>query len=252
MNEEPIMENQEEIPLKTNEIPLETKEFPLETKETPKKCCNKSQCILTTISVLALIGVIVLFILFFLPNKKTTENTTPKTVDKVTFAYVNTDTIMEHYDFVLDVQVDLANYEKVLQNQYAARVKGFEKEYNDYIKRATANLLTLEQQKKKEEELSKKQQEISGLETQLSMQLQEEKLKRNMEVHDTIVNNIARYNKTRNYTFIFEKSYGGGLLFVNDALDITSDILKSLNKEYEEIVKAKESKAEAPKEDQEK
>jgi len=240
MNEEPIKENQEEIPLKTDEIHEET-------KETPNKCCNKSQCILTTISVLALIGVIVLFILFFLSGKKTAENTSPKTVDKVTFAYVNTDTIMEHYDFVLDVQVDLANYEKVLQNQYAARVKGFEKEYNDYIKRATAGLLTLDQQKKKEEELSKKQQEISGLESQLAMQLQEEKLKRNMEVHDTIVNNIARYNKTRNYTFIFEKSYGGGLLFVNDALDITSDILKSLNKEYEEIVKAKETEPEKAK-----
>lgn len=243
MNEEPIKENQEEIPLKTDEISVET-------KETPKKCCNKSQCALTTISVLALIGVIVLFILFFLPNKKTTENTTPKTVDKVTFAYVNTDTIMEHYDFVLDVQVDLANYEKVLQNQYAARVQGFEKEYNDYIKRATANLLTLDQQKKKEEELSKKQQEISGLETQLSMQLQEEKLKRNMEVHDTIVNNIARYNKTKNYTFIFEKSYGGGLLFANEALNITSDILTSLNKEYEEILKAKENEPETAKENQ--
>jgi len=240
MNEEPIKENQEEIPLKTDEIHEET-------KETPNKCCNKSQCILTTISVLALIGVIVLFILFFLSGKKTAENTSPKTVDKVTFAYVNTDTIMEHYDFVLDVQVDLANYEKVLQNQYAARVKGFEKEYNDYIKRATAGLLTLDQQKKKEEELSKKQQEISGLESQLAMQLQEEKLKRNMEVHDTIVNNIARYNKTRNYTFIFEKSYGGGLLYVNDALDITSDILKSLNKEYEEIVKAKETEPEKAK-----
>ena len=243
MNEEPIKENQEEIPLKTDEISVET-------KETPKKCCNKSQCALTTISVLALIGVIVLFILFFLPNKKTTENTTPKTVDKVTFAYVNTDTIMEHYDFVLDVQMDLANYEKVLQNQYAARVQGFEKEYNDYIKRATANLLTLDQQKKKEEELSKKQQEISGLETQLSMQLQEEKLKRNMEVHDTIVNNIARYNKTKNYTFIFEKSYGGGLLFANEALNITSDILTSLNKEYEEILKAKENEPETAKENQ--
>ncbi|HQI70144.1 MAG TPA: OmpH family outer membrane protein, partial [Bacteroidales bacterium] len=111
--------------------------------------------------------------------------------------------------------------------------KGFEKEYNDYIKRATAGLLTLDQQKKKEEELSKEQMAIQELESNLAMQLQEEKLKRNMEVHDTIVNTIARYNKTKNFTFIFEKSYGGGLLFVNQALDITDDILSMLNKEYE-------------------
>jgi len=154
---------------------------------------------------------------------------------------------MEHYDFVLDVQVDLANYEKELQNQYVSSAKAFEKEYNDYIKRATANLLTLEQQKKTEEKLALKQQSIQELEAKLSVQLQEEKLKRNMEVHDTIVNNIARYNKNKNYTFIFEKSYGGGLLFVNEAFDITNDILTSLNKEYEVILEAKEKEKETTK-----
>jgi outer membrane protein len=227
MNEEPIKEIQDEIPL--------------ETKETTKKCCDKKQYGFAIISLLALIGVIVLFVLYFLPKKNTTDNnTSPKTIDKVTFAYVNTDTIMAHYDFVLDVQVDLANLEKIYQNQYTTAVNNFQKEYNDYLKKGTAGLLTLDQQKKTEEQLAQKQQTVQELESKLAMQLQEEKLKRNMEVHDSIVNNIARYNKNKDYTFVFEKSYGGGLLFVNEALDITNDILTSLNKEYEVKVKAKE------------
>ncbi|HOV10258.1 MAG TPA: OmpH family outer membrane protein [Bacteroidales bacterium] len=233
MNQEPLNENREEIPVTNNELTQQPKETPVEPADSPKKSCNAQQYAFTAISLLALAGVIVLFILFFRTKGNTASNITTPSIDKITFAYVNTDTLMQDYDFVLDVQVDLSNYEKTLQGQYAARAKGFEKEYNDYIKRATAGLLTLDQQKKKEEELSKEQMAIQELESNLAMQLQEEKLKRNMEVHDTIVNTIARYNKTKNFTFIFEKSYGGGLLFVNQALDITDDILSMLNKEYE-------------------
>lgn len=232
MNEEPIKEIQDAIPAEIN--------------ETPKKCCDKKQCTLTTISILALIGVIVLFILFFLPKKNTIENTPAKSIDHVTFAFVNTDTIWEKYDFVLDVQVDLANLEKIYQNQYATAVSNFQKEYNDYLKKGTAGLLTLNEQKATEEKLTKKQQDISEMENQLSQKLLEQKTLKNQEVHDTIVHHIARYNKSKNYTFIFEKSFGGGLLFANEALDITNDILTGLNKEYEEISKAK--KAEATKE----
>ncbi len=62
-----------------------------------------------------------------------------------------------------------------------------------------------------------------------------------MEVHDSIVSNITRYNRNKNYTFIFEKSYGGGLLFANTGLEITTEILKSLNEEYAELQKKTKS-----------
>jgi outer membrane protein len=204
---------------------------PVIEENQPKKSKINKNYISYGLNIISIIGVIVLFILFF--NKsKSPKNAPPKSLDKITYAYVNTDTLMAHYDFVLDVQVDLANYEKILQNQYTASASSFKKEYEDYIKRASAGLLTLDQQKKTEEQLSAKQQSISEMEQNLGMQLQEEKLKRNIEVHDSIVNHIARYNQSKDYTFIFEQSYGGGLLFANQALDITPDILKGLNEEY--------------------
>lgn len=212
------------------------------SNEKKEECCKPKRCnIFRILNLLALAGVIALFVLFFLPKKNKIDNTPPKTIGNVTFAFVNTDSIMVHYDFVLDVQVDLANYEKSLQNQYSSTVSAFQKEYDDYIKRATAGLLTLDQQKKTEETLGKKQQSIGELESKLAQQLQEEKLKRNMEVHDSIVSNISRYNKTKNYTFIFEKSYGGGLLYANTGLEITSDIIQSLNEEYAELQKKNKS-----------
>ncbi len=230
-----------------NDVPVNNNvytETTIAEEPASKKCNNKRDCLTFGFSIFSLVGVIVLFVLFFTMHK-TPKMTPAKSIDKISYAFVNTDSIMAHYDFVLDVQVDLANYEKQLQAQYTNTATGFKKEYDDYIKRASAGLLSLDQQKKTEEQLSAKQQSIGEMEQNLSLQLQDAKLKRNMEVHDTIVNHIRRYNLTKDYTFIFEQSYGGGLLFANPALDITSEILKGLNEEYAK--KPKETKTDEKK-----
>lgn len=222
---------------------------PIMEESTPQKSKISKNTILIALNVVTILAVIVLFVLFF-TTAKNPKNTPPKSLDKITYAFVNTDTLMQHYDFVLDVQVDLAKTEKMLQNQYANAAATFKKDYDDYIKRASAGLLSLDQQKKKEEELGNRQQQIAEMEQNLGMQLQEEKLKRNMEVHDSIVNHIRRYNQSKDYTFIFEQSYGGGLLFANPALDITADILKGLNEEY--AAQQKDKKPEADKTEEKK
>jgi outer membrane protein len=217
--------------------------LPIMEEKQPEKCKSRKHCIMYGLNIVSIIGVIVLFILFFtMGNNK--KNTPAKSLDKISYAFVNTDSLMAHYDFVLDVQVDLANYEKLLQNQYTSTATAFKKEYDDYIKRAGANLLTLDQQKKTEEQLTAKQQNIMEMEQNLGMQMQEEKVKRNMEVFDTIVSYIAQYNKTKDYTFVFQQSYGGALLYANPALDITSDILKGLNEEYAKKQKEKKPESE--------
>ncbi|MCK9613239.1 MAG: OmpH family outer membrane protein [Bacteroidales bacterium] len=227
MSEEQIITHQEEKP---------------EDKlVSPKNQSDNIKTLFKVLTVLSFAGVIALFILFFTQKNETAADNAQKKVDNATFAFVNTDTIWSEYDFVLDVQVDLVNLEKIYQNQYTTAVSKFQKEYEEYIKKGTAGMLSLNEQKKTEEYLAKKQQDIQEMEAQLSQQLLEEKSKKNQEVHDTIVHFITRYNKSKNYTFIYEKSFGGGLLYANPALDITKDILTGLNKEYEEWVNNKES-----------
>ncbi|MEI6851358.1 MAG: OmpH family outer membrane protein [Bacteroidota bacterium] len=217
-------------------------------EEQPKKCNNRKHCIMFGVNIATIIGVIVLFVLYFMGGGKHKQDNTPaKTLDKISYAYVNTDTLMAHYDFVLDVQVDLAKYEKILQAQYTTAASTFKKDYDDYIKRASAGLLTLDQQKKKEEELGNRQQQIAEMEQNLGMQMQEEKVNRNMEVFDSIVSHIKRYNQSKDYTFIFQQSYGGALLYANPALDITQEILKGLNEEYAELQKNKKPETEETK-----
>jgi outer membrane protein len=44
---------------------------------------------------------------------------------------------------------------------------------------------------------------------------------------------LKEYNKGKNYTFILGYQKGGGILFANDSLDITREVLDGLNKEFE-------------------
>jgi outer membrane protein len=165
---------------------------------------------------------------------------TAKASGNLTFAWINTDTIMSQYEFAKDLQKGLEEYEKNLQNKYTSELQAFQNEYNAYIKKASDYQMTLDQQKKKEEELGQKQQQIQQLEAELSQMLMNEKTARNMELHDTIVNYIARYNKNKNYTMIFERTYGGGLLWADSTMDVTPEVLKGLNEEYVAIKKEKE------------
>lgn len=207
----------------------------------PAPSAPKNKIALWLIVVIALlfIGVAALFVLHFTGKTNNKAGTVNTGNQNITFAFINTDTIYSQYDFAKDVQAELAAFEKQLQEQYKGRMAAFEKEYNDYLKKGTSGQLSLDEQKKTEEKLGRKQQELSTLDAELSQQLMAEKEKRNVEVHDTIVSFIHRFNKTKNYTFIFERSYGGTLLYADPSLEITDEIMKGLNEEY---VKFKETR----------
>jgi outer membrane protein len=173
------------------------------------------------------------------PCCKTTKPTTANTGD-IRIAWVNTDTILSQYDFVTDVTAELEVYNKNLEDKYTSSAQALQNEYNAYIKKASEYQMTLEQQKKKEEELGQKQQALQQLEAELSQLAMNEKAARNMEVHDSIVNFISRFNKDKNYTYILERSLGSGILWADTTLEITNEVLKGLNEEYKAIKKEKE------------
>lgn len=217
----------------TINTPQPVEAAPVEQKNT--ECKSKLPLWLIILNGALLLGVAALFVLFFMSKPSNKPGNTNSDTQNLTFAFINTDSIWSLYPFVVDMNAELAAYEKNLQDQYSGRMAAFEKEYNDYLKKGTSGQLSLDEQKKTEEKLAKKQQELTALDADLTKQLMAEKEKRNMEVHDTIVSYIARYNKSKNYSFIFERSYGGTLLYANPAFEITNDILKGLNEEYPKV-----------------
>lgn len=191
--------------------------------------CKKSKCS-RIFNVILVIAIALLYILFFTEGKKEHISQPVSINSNLTIAYVDSDTLWENYDFVKDTKAYLEELEKKLTNDYKSQAITFKNDYENYLK--TGASFTLSEQKKKEAALQQRQNNLMELEKKYSSQLAEIKQNKNIEVQDSIFSFINRFNKGPKYTFILEKSRISGILFANDSLDITKEIVKGLNEVY--------------------
>lgn len=190
--------------------------------------CKKSKCGIV-FNIFIFVAVAALYIIYFTSKEK--EIVQPVSIkSSLTIAYIDSDTLWENYEFVKDTKKELENLEMQMNNNYKAQGMAFKAEYENYLK--TGASLTLSEQKKKEAALQQKQQSLMDLEKSLGDQISEKKLNKNIELQDSIFAYIKRFNQRPKYSFIFSKSRISGLLFANDSLDITKNILNGLNETY--------------------
>lgn len=180
------------------------------------------------------LAIIALFLLFFLkPTNESGVSYVPKTIaGELRLAFINSDTLWAHYEFVKDKKDELAMLENKYQGQYDYLRKKFEEEYQAYVKKGTAGQLSLAQQKEAEAQLGEQQKHLMTLDEELSTRFVEQKSQMNQMLLDTIINYVHRYNKNVGYDFILEYSKISGIFYANDSLDITESILNGLNFEY--------------------
>ncbi|MFH0894177.1 MAG: OmpH family outer membrane protein [Bacteroidota bacterium] len=191
------------------------------------------------LNIILLVAVAVLYVLFFTENKSSSDDTPgiPSSAKGSKIAYVNSDSLWTDYTFVSDQKLVLQAFQKNLETQYGAKMKAFENEYNAYIKRASAGLLTLDEQKKTETQLSEKQKKLMEMDQQLTAQYADKELSTNRMIQDSIVSYVQRFNRKYHFTYILAYSKGGGILYANDSLDITNSVLKGLNEDYSKFKK---------------
>lgn len=194
------------------------------------------------LSILSVIGVVALFILYFTgnncENKEQSSTGTPFTsqTQPVSFdgdmkiAYVDTERIMQEYEYVNEIQKDV-------ENMRARKVKEFENKYNklqsdvqSYIQIGAT--LTLAQQQEREAEFQRREMQLGQEEQLIVAEISEYNMAKNVVLADSIINYINRYNTNKNYTLILEKSGINGVIYGDKALDITDDVLNGLNAEY--------------------
>jgi outer membrane protein len=165
-------------------------------------------------------------------NKQSeTPVATVGSVEGITIAMVDTDSIFAHYDMVADMIKELEDTEKRLTNDLQRQAKNFQNDYESYLKIGAT--LTLSEQRKREEALQKRQEELQKLEQRYTQQLMTLRSQRNQEVEDQIFSFIEKYNETHgNYTIVMSNSRTSGVLYSLPSMDITEPILEGLNTEY--------------------
>lgn len=205
----------------------------------------------TLLNIVLLIGLAVLYILYFTnksdsgqgakqSNTESTSNTIPN------IAFVNSDSLLGNFEMFKEMQDKLAAKQKKLEGQLQWQRSQFEKEAQAfYEKLQSGGFLTRESAEKEQMRLAEKEQQIMQMSQQLGADLANYEMEWHSKVLDTVINFLKRYNESYQYDYILGFAKGGGILLANDSLDITGEVLELINKEYINEEKDNEEKEEA-------
>jgi outer membrane protein len=197
---------------------------------------KKSQIIINIILLLAIAG---LYVINFTStgdakNEQTAAKGTSKKVDEATIAYVNIDTLLNNYDYYFEMQQDLGEKQKSSQAELQSRSQSYQKSLQDFQYKVQKGLVTRSTAEQMQRELMKEEQELMKLREQLSMQLAEEEQVMNRVLINEIMEFLEGYNADGRYDYIFSTSFGSNILYADDSLNITNEVLNGLNQNYTE------------------
>ncbi len=156
---------------------------------------------------------------------------TPST-NGVVVAYINTDSIRSNYKLYKELEEELLQERLMSENQFNAQVSAFEKDYTDAQREAAtlsqeALVILQRRLQTKEQELMQQKQ---VMESQL-MQSEERKLE---EYTKVIKDMLKGYSSDKGIDIVMAHGDISNLLYINEAFDVTNDVIEQLNSEYDQ------------------
>jgi outer membrane protein len=191
-------------------------------------------------NVVLTMAVAVLFALHF--SGDTSNTNTAEAVAKASsdlrIAYFNSDSIRTQYAMFTVEKEKMEAEMKQAEDRLIAEQKKFQADVNEFQQRA--EFLTITERESREKKLGQKQQELMQLEQSLSDQLAEKEAAVNKQIFTNVENFLKDYAKKNAFTYVVSYMPGGQIWYTNPALDITADMVKHLNEEYEKTKTAGE------------
>ncbi|RUA32929.1 MAG: OmpH family outer membrane protein [Bacteroidetes bacterium] len=188
------------------------------------------------LNIILIAAVAYLFVDKFSGSEQEESTTTEKKDDKiyqnVAIAYVHSDSLLANYDFMKEIESELGELSQKYEKEYQNRAQGLQNEISDFQR--TAQNLTVAQGKALEENLMKKQQNLRIYQEDLSRKLRQKEAELNNELYKTISDYLKEYGDENNLQLVLTYSRGSDVLYANEGLEITNEVIEGLNKAYNE------------------
>ena len=171
-------------------------------------------------------------------QNKDTKTTETKKTDSSTAAvsasekivFVNQDSLLNKYEYYKDLKIKFEGKTKNAQADMQAKGQAFQREVAQY--QQSAATLAADQRKSTEERLARKQQELQTYQQNAGGALQNEQAVETEKLYDKVAGYLKTYAKEKGYKMVLSYTKGSTILFADESLDVTSDVIKGLNAEY--------------------
>jgi len=180
-------------------------------------------------------AVAALFVLYFIGNKPTNSNGNQVAASDAVasaVAYVEMDSVLLNFDMFSDKSEELMAKQTAAENQLNAQGNTYQRNALDYQDKVNKGLVTRAQATEMEQALYQQQQEILALSDQLQAELLEEESVMNNQIMEYVSTYLEENKDIYNYQYILAKSFGGVVLYGDEAHDITQSVIEGLNKKY--------------------
>ena len=179
----------------------------------------------------------ILFYLHFGSKKSNNQpqviQTDGKSVTVPQIAYVDIDSLQTRYAFFKKGVAELEASQAAAESELGRKASVFQAEYQKFMQQAQAQTLTEEQGAAMQEKLAIKKQEIDARTQQLQEKFALDSEKFNEEFKQKVVDYLIKYNASGKYTYILPYMRSAiNLLYVNQANNITDEVIKGMNTEY--------------------
>lgn len=196
---------------------------------------KKNEIITLTISVIALVAVIVFGTLSLTSNKQKSEAEVTET-ETVSHAgdivYVQLDRILQEYDMANDKRSVVETKVQNIQAEVTRRGKKLEKDINDFQEKMQKGLMTRSVAEVQQSKLQKAQDDFNIYAQQKQNEIQEEQIVMMNQLADAIKTWLDKYNETMGYAMILTNQGGAPVITGDATLDITDEVIAGLNEEY--------------------
>ena len=187
------------------------------------------------LNVLLLIAVIVLYILHFSGNSKSTSNqggTVTVNAD-AKIVYINMDTLLNNYTQSRELNEAFLKKLEANRTELNIKVKNFDREATEFRNKVeNGGFMTRERAEQAQMDLMIKQQNLQKLQQEMTENAQREQMEINRKLYDAITNFLTEYNKAKGFQLILSTTLGGNVLFAQEGFDITNDVVNQLNEQY--------------------
>ncbi len=142
-------------------------------------------------------------------------------------AYVDTTVLIQEYSEMQEVEADFTERSESLKRELDSVARGFQQDVQEYQE----NMGTMSQAERQaaEQELMQRQQMIQQQQQMRSGQLRQE----SDAVVDSVITRVKDfvkvYGKENDYTYIFGSNESANIMYAEEGLDITQEILEKLN-----------------------
>ena len=145
--------------------------------------------------------------------------------------FVNQDSLLTNYEYFKSIKTAFEAKSRKAQVDLNAKGTAFQREAAAY--QQAAQTLSAEQRASTEERLARKQQELATYNQNASNALANDEAKENEKLYNKVADFLKQHAKKKGYKLVLTYSKANPtVLFGDESLDVTKEVVSGLNEEY--------------------